>query len=111
MTDTFPFKTETTGTGETNVAVYETKFGDGYSQSVVQGLNAVSQVRTVVHSGYAADVQLVVDWLKEHRGVSFFWTPPFASEPGYFRCKAWRDRNNGGNHYTLEMDFYEVFGP
>lgn len=111
MTDTFPFKTETTGTGESTVAQYEVKFGDGYSQAIANGLNPVSQTRTVVHSGYRADVQLVVDWLKEHAGTSFFWKAPWQSEPGYFRCKLWRDRNNGGDHWTLEMDFYEVFGP
>jgi phage-related protein len=111
MTDTFIWKTETTGTGEHNASVFEAKFGDGYSQAVANGLNAVAQTRTAVVSGYAAELQPIVDFLRAHVGQSFYWTPPFSSEPGLYRCKVWRDRSNGGGHWTLEMEFVEVFAP
>lgn len=111
MTDTFEFHVLSVSSGQSDFITSEAKFGDGYSQEAEQGINAEQQKWSVVIGPYnVADMQTVIDFLRAHKGISFYWTPPFSDE-GYYRMKGYKPSPLGGGMWTLSAEFYQVFGP
>jgi phage-related protein len=80
--------------------VMESKFGDGYSQRVADGINnnlQTWQISFTKRSG--ADVDAIYDFLEARGGVeSFEWTPRGEQTPRNFICKKW----------TRRFDHYDV---
>ena len=112
MTETFTWKSEvggTSGSGEFKMATAQ--FGDGYSQDASIGLNPERQKWPVSVSGFRAQLQPVVDFVRDHSGSTpFYWTPPFGVQ-GYYKCKTWNLSPNGGDHWTLQLEFEQTYIP
>ena len=112
MTETFTWKAEvggTSGSGEFKVGTAQ--FGDGYRQDSNIGLNPERQKWPVAVSGFRAQLQPIVDFVREHSGaMPFYWTPPFGVL-GYYKCKTWGLSPNGGDHWTLTMEFEQTYIP
>ena len=110
MTDTFtwPVTTESSGGGEFKTT--RTAFGDGYSQEVANGLNNEEQKWSVVFVGNKPEVETVLAFIRAKYGAqSFYWKPPLGVQ-GFYRCKKYTPRREGGFVWTLTMEFEQVRG-
>ena len=65
-------------------------FGDGYSQRVVDGLNATSRTWSVVLKLLTSAEKATVEaFFKSHLGQAFIWVPPDGSGSGKWSCSEW----------------------
>lgn len=110
MTDTFTWQVHANASGGGDLSVAEAKFGDGYSQEVAQGLNVDVQKWNITVSGVRADMEPVRDFIVDHAGISFYWTPPLGVQ-GLYRCRDYKPNNVGGLYYTISCQFYQVYAP
>lgn len=113
MTDTFTWRVHATASGGGDLNVAKAQFGDGYAQIAVIGLNPDRQKWDVTVSGFRDDLVgsgKPLDFIKEHAGQSFFWTPPLGEE-GLYVCNAYRPQDQGGGYFTLALTFEETFAP
>lgn len=111
MTDTFTWKAQVNSAADGEFDVSSSKFGDGYSQEVPNGLNSESQNWSVVIKGRKNEVQPALDFVRSHKGVSFFWTPPLSAAQGYFKCKKYSFSDEGGSYWTLTLNFEQGYAP
>lgn len=111
MTDTFTWRVHTDSSGEGEMTLSRAKFGDGYEQTLPQGLNAEVQKWRVVYSGYGVEAQQVIDFIRSHKGVSFFWKPPLTATPQYFKCSKYGIGDQGGAYYVINLEFEQAFMP
>lgn len=109
MTDTFPYRTRPP-TGGGKFRLRQSKFGDGYSQDSLDGLNTDEQAWTAVTSGTASQMQAVLDWIRAHAGQSFYWTPPLGVQ-GVYKCKEYKHQELGGNYFVVTLEFEQGFLP
>lgn len=110
MTDTFnyPYTTEPTGTA--TLRARKAQFGDGYAQTVADGLNAKTQAWPLVFDGDDGDISPIAAFLDAHVGISFYWTPALGVQ-GYYQCASYTLVPHGSNLYTLTAQFQQVFHP
>lgn len=111
MTETFTWKADVSTSGGGEFAMQTAKFGDGYQQEVPDGMNNESQKWTVVVSGYAAQVQPALDFIRARKGQLFFWKAPRTSTAGYYKCKRYSLNDSGGSWWVLSMEFEQGFMP
>lgn len=110
MTDTFNFRVNSDASGEGEFVLSKAKFGDGYEQEIEHGINAEKQAWSNTFSGYHAQAEAVVAFLRSHKAVPFFWTPPLGTQ-GYYKCRKYRITPQGAGYYLVNMDFEQVYAP
>lgn len=110
MTDTFNFRVNTDSSGDVAPVTDASKFGDGYEQEIPRGINPEVQTWVNTFSGYAAQCAPVIDFIRSHIGVAFFWKPPLGVT-GYYKCRSHRISPQGGGYYVISMDFEQVYAP
>lgn len=112
MTTTFPaFNPQTESPGQEKFRVRTAQFGDGYAQSVADGLNNKVQtwpVTFMVGDTDAATIMAFLDGLSGYQ--SFYWTPPLGSQ-GYYRCTDYTLTPHGAAWNTIAATFVQVFSP
>ena len=93
--------------------VNEVKYGDGYAQRSTDGINAVSEVWTVIIRNCPnAEADAIVAFLKGKSGAaSFTWRPPRASADLTVVCKAWDRPSQGPAVSDITATFEQVFEP
>lgn len=97
--------------GTATFRVRTAQFGDGYSQSVGDGINNKTQSWPLTFTGSKAKMQAIVDFLDERAGwQAFFWTPPLGVQ-GYYTCTSYSPSPVGGPVYTVTATFQQVFRP
>jgi phage-related protein len=111
MADTFNYCAVPDPTGAITLRVRKAQFGDGYVQSVADGIHNKVRSWPLTFRGPAATIQAIAAFLDAHTGaVSFLWTPPAPSDTqGYFTCDSYTVQANGASVYTLTATFQEVF--
>jgi phage-related protein len=108
--ETFTWQTER-GEGEIKQATRTTKFGDGYAQTVADGINNKSQSWPFSHTASEARIKEIMAFLDRHQGAkSFLWTPPLG-EVGFYKCNGYKPAPKGGKVFTLSATFEQVFHP
>lgn len=84
MTETFTWKPTGTPTGTSKFRVRTAQFGDGYSQSVADGINNKMQSWPLQFTGTKDAMQAIVDFFDARQGFqSFYWTPPMGAQGLY----------------------------
>lgn len=106
---TFRAQVATAGTGE--FRVFSNRFGEGYSQDVPNGRNNERQKWSVVVSGKSPVIQPVLDFIRAQAGVPFEWRAPNTSGLGWYNCKRYSQSDEGGNYWTLTMEFEQAYKP
>ncbi len=94
-------------------SVTQVKFGDGYEQRIVQGLNTNPAMWDVKFSLREDDESNeIIDFL-EARGASesFDWTPPLSDTEYKFVCREWGMSTDYHNKNTITAVFEQVFEP
>jgi phage-related protein len=110
MTELFDWRVHATASGGGDFTTNDCKFGDGYMQSTVAGLNNEVQKWNVTVEAYRAEMLAgPLAFIRARQGMSFFWTPPLGDQ-GYYRCKRYSGpTDQGGGLWTLNMEFEQVF--
>ena len=88
------------------------KFGDGYEQRGLDGINANPQKWTLTWSGKApSDAATIEAFLVAQGGVtSFTWTPPVSGAvSSNWVCRSWTRTRTGFTTETITATFEEVF--
>lgn len=110
MTDTFTWPVHNTASGKVRHRIARAQFGDGYKQEAPIGINTKLQDWNVTVEGYRTEIEAVRDFLDDHVGVAFFWTPPLGVE-GYYTCNEYEPRMLGGGLWTISMTFEQGYKP
>lgn len=100
------------GTGEFNM--FSSKFGDGYSQDIPNGVNNETQkwsVKVSSKGGPDRTFQQALDFIRAQRGQPFQWKHPNASGLGWYKCKRYSQSDEGGDYWTLTMEFEQAYMP
>lgn len=111
MPDTFSYEVSKGTSAQVTYNLATAKFGDGYSQTVKDGLNAKVHKWTVQIQNMSAtrftDVQTFLDG---HIGQSFYWTPPGGVQ-ALFMCTDFTQTPSDCDYQSISATFQEVFQP
>ncbi|HCM1963612.1 TPA: phage tail protein [Salmonella enterica subsp. salamae serovar 56:l,v:z39] len=90
MMKTFHWKVDPDMGGDSEPQVAVVKFGDGYEQRRVTGLNSNLKKYSVTIRTKRQDAGYLEDFLSEHGGVqAFLWTPPYGYRQIKVVCRKW----------------------
>lgn len=110
-TPTFTWVPTGQPSGEVKFRVRKAQFGDGYSQTVADGINNRAQSWPLTFTGSKSQMQAIAAFLDERGGwQSFNWMPP-AGVAGLYRAETYNLSPMGGPIYQLTTTFQEVFAP
>ena len=92
--------------------VLETRFGDGYSDRLVFGLNQDLKVYQPRWENLSeTDADTIENFLVARKGQeSFDWTPP-GDSAGKYICSSWRKTIPYTNRATISATFHQVAEP
>ena len=109
--DTFPAITPSRGGGDSvKPRVIETQFGDGYKQSMPDGLNALERgYDAKFENRPLADIDIITTFLESHIGTIFYFTLPRESTPRKWRCTSWSRTDVSASLASLSAKFEEAF--
>ena len=97
--------------GEIAQRVRTKQFGDGYAQSVGDGINNKSPTWPVTFSGMKDRIKEIMTFIDRHKGArAFLWVPPLG-ELGLYKCTGYKPVHRGGRVYSLSATFEQTFHP
>ena len=109
MTDTFSWVPTSTSRATSTGLVRRAQFGDGYAQSIADGINPMSRAYDLTFTGSSALISQIAAFLDAHVGVSFFFAHPIHGT-GLYYCDSYSDSGEGLT-YTLTATFQQTFQP
>ncbi|WMJ71315.1 phage tail protein [Stenotrophomonas sp. 24(2023)] len=109
MSDTFTWPATSQSTGTTTASVKRVRFGDGYGQSVADGLNATARSYQLQFVGTRSTISDIVAFLDGHVGQSFLWHGPLGT--GLYYCTTYTDSHLGGTVSSITATFEQTFQP
>lgn len=84
---------------------HKTQFGDGYSQTMGDGIATKTQAWDLEFRGDASLISGIRDFLDAHGGWrSFLWTPPLGVQ-GHYQADEYQFVDRGANRYLLSVTF------
>lgn len=112
MTDIFVWSpaADDSTVGTTTLRVLKAQFGDGYGQTVVDGINANVGSWTMNFTYARATICDIEAFIDAHIGQSFFWTPQDKPQ-GYYQCDGYQRTAHDWLNATTQATFYQVFRP
>lgn len=109
MTDTFTWTpTVAQYAGTATQRVRKAQFGDGYSQTVPDGINSTVLSYTLQFVGSAATIGAILAFLDAHVGVGFYWAPPLRAQL-LFKCETYSDSIPDNGTYAITATFTQSF--
>ncbi len=112
MTDTFNFERQAGANATITYRVRTAQFGDGYSQSVADGINNKTAVWPLSFEGSLVGMQAILTFFDTQQGYkSFYWTPPNSPSPLLFRVSEVSFTSKGAGIYGVSATFTQVFYP
>lgn len=109
MTTTFTFPPHIDPVGQINYRVRSARFGDGYSQSVADGINNRVSTWPLTFVVKDAVADQIIAFLDARMGYqSFYWTPPRDTQK-LFQCVGFTHTAHGGGWHTIAATFEQVF--
>lgn len=109
MTDTFTWVPTRTGGATANAAVRRAKFGDGYTQTAPDGLNARSRSYQLTFTGPQSRIEQIIAFLDAHVGRSFYWQSPRGLL--LFQCDSHSEPFPTGMVHSITATFEQTFQP
>lgn len=110
MAETFTWDRQAGAVGKVDYRVRTAQFGDGYSQSVADGLNNEVQTWPLSFEGGLDYIIPIRDFFRRQKGYkSFYWTPPGEDDPLLFRAENVTITSMGGGVYRISADFKQVY--
>lgn len=85
-------------------------FGDGYSQTTIDGLNALSRKATLRWQGLSiAQKDNIQDQFEVFSGTSFAYQLPIENVVRIWRCISWTVNDTDGVVFTIDATFDQAF--
>lgn len=110
-TQTFAWLPRVDPTGTTTLRVRTAQFGDGYKQTVADGINNKMQTWPLSFVGKSAKITPIRDFLDARMGFqAFYWTPPLGAQ-GLYKCASYTLHPLGAGNYELTCTFEQSFQP
>lgn len=110
MAETFTWRPRVQSEGGSNFRVLSVQFGDGYKQSVGDGINTKVQSIKLSFIGNAAFINAIKAFLDARKGYEPFWfTKKGDATPLLWECLSYSDSYVGANVYTLNTQFTQRF--
>lgn len=110
-TQTFTWAPLIDPTGAATYRVRTARFGDGYKQTVADGINNKEQSWPLAFAGTVAEMTPIRDFLDARMGYqSFYWTPPLGTQ-GLFRCGSHTLKPLGNGLFEINATFEQSFQP
>lgn len=111
MPQTFTWAPDNGATGDTQYRTRTAQFGDGYRQSVGDGINSKVQSWPLTFTKNKATAEEIIAFLDEHQGAkSFIWTPPLGNA-SLWQVKQVTNTPLGGGMYRIAATFEQAFHP
>ena len=108
---TFTYVPDFGATASIKPAVRSVRFGDGYEQRLVYGINTQPQtwdLRFTVRD--AAETAAIDAFLADAAGKDwFYWTPPNTVTPLKFVCREWTRSLDNAVYSSVSAKFDQVF--
>ncbi len=110
---TFTWTPEFGADGGYSPNVVVNKFGDGYEQRILAGMNSLPVSWNLQFANReSAEGLAIMAFLNAREGVeSFEWTPPLETDPLVFVCRKWNKIPQKGSRLTIMATFDQVFEP
>ncbi|HDR9153778.1 TPA: phage tail protein [Burkholderia vietnamiensis] len=109
MPDTFNWTpTVAQYAGTTKLRVRKAQFGDGYEQTVPDGINSRVLSYAVQFVGGADTISAILAFLDAHVGIGFYWTPPLRQQL-LFKCDTYADSIPDNGTYAVTATFTQTF--
>lgn len=99
---------------ESEPAIREAKFGDGYSQRVTFGLNQNPKTWPITWANISNSDASQIEEFLDARAVdcqSFTWTPPDGATAYKWICKKWSKKMLSYNRNMVTATFMQVYEP
>lgn len=108
-TQTFTWRCDEGASEDTKPDIASTKFGDGYEQRVLRGINPDIISWTVKFSGDVATIAPIRAFLLARNGVeAFLWANPF-NETNTYVCKQWVALKSSASIVEISAKFERVY--
>lgn len=108
---TFTWTPTNEATGTTRFRVLKAQFGDGYAQTVVDGLNNQSESWPLMFLAKRDTIMAIKTFLDATQGAeSFQWTPPLGQSI-FVKAGEYSITPKGGDVYSLSVTFEQDFQP
>lgn len=112
MAETFDFPFELGAGGDEAPRTRQVSFGDGYQQSIEDGINTLQVSWGITISGDHVRIIAARDFLRRHAGVRWFWwRPPLEQSPIKVKCKRWRPVHTSTTSASLALTLERVYNP
>lgn len=109
MVPVFKWNIERNVTADINYRVIETQFGDGYKQTMGDGINAKDEKYSIRVNARESVAKEIMEFFDERGGhKSFFWTPPLG-KMGLYQCRDPKPAPQGGGLYTITGTFVRSY--
>jgi phage-related protein len=110
-TQAFIWPADNGATGEIRYRTRTAQFGDGYSQSVGDGINSKTQNWPLLFTKNKSDSEAIMAFLDSHQGFKAFqWTPPLGTT-SLFKAIQVTNTPLGGGMYRITATFEQAFHP
>lgn len=111
MPEVFTFTPTNDAEGDINYRTLEAQFGDGYSQSIGDGLNNREQSWPLTFTVERAQAQAIIAFIERHQGYrAFQWTPPLGV-PQLWKVTGYKLSPLGGDLYRIKATFEQAYHP
>lgn len=110
MTDTFTWAPQVNPIGDVKFRLREARMGDGYVQTIADGMNVKEQTWPLSFVGGPTLMNPIIAFLEAHIGISFYWTPPLGVL-GYYQTKGYQYIPQEADNYVLTTTFEQKFKP
>ncbi|WQN26138.1 phage tail protein [Stutzerimonas stutzeri] len=108
--ETFTWSPRLGATGTEDERTRRVQLGDGYAQSVVDGINATTHSWPLTFTGTPEYLQPIRAFLRRHgKAKAFLWTPPLGELGLYQRSEL--SLTGHGRVYTLAVTFETAYHP
>jgi phage-related protein len=98
-------------TGEVQYRTRMVQFGDGYAQTVGDGINNKIQSWPLLFTKNKSDSEAIMEFLDSHQGFKAFqWTPPLGTV-SLFKAVQVTNTPLGGGMYRITVTFEQAFHP
>lgn len=86
------------------------RFGDGYQQRAIEGINTQPRSWSLSFTRNAADIAAIEAFLVARGGVEAFDWTPYTGVAGRWVCSEWRLTELSPDSQSLSATFEEVYG-
>lgn len=110
--DTFGWVPDFGGSVDVTPRIRSVSFGDGYTQSVPDGINNLPETRSLTFANRdTAEINAIEAFLVAHAGVIWFWYQHPGRAAIQMKCEKWQRTDVSAGFDTLTCTFQQVYYP